>query len=408
MENVDVGQFKRIGFSAIPPFAHARGFSKSIGCCEPKPTNAWHTLNQKPPSLPLTLIPGIGLAVTATAVMMLVVLVFLIRRKSRELEDSEKLDKTSSKAFPPSWPVRKFQEGMPWIFYSTFSLGIANAICQKSFNLFLLWGWDLGVAFGGDLGPSSMFRKFSYKEIKKATGSFNTIIGRGGFGTVYKAQFSDGLVAAVKRMNKVSEQGDDDFRREIEILARLHHRHLVALRGFCIANMRGSSFMFLLYEHMANGSLKDHLHDFGLAHASKDGSICFEPVNTDIRGTPVDPSISDSFDLDQLQTLVSIVRWCTQREGRARPSIKQVLRLLYESSDPMQSGLLEAIEDEEYEGNEGRGRTSKGKIHRADAIFHSGDGRYLASSSSTSRSYCSRSFLLETGSPQSPHNILSI
>lgn len=122
----------------------------------------------------------------------------------------------------------------------------------------------------------------------------------------------------------------------------------------------------------------------------------------------VDPSISDSFDLDQLQTLVSIVRWCTQREGRARPSIKQVLRLLYESSDPMQSGLLEAIEDEEYEGNEGRGRTRKGKIHRADAIFQSGDGRYLASSSSTSRSYCSRSFLLETGSPQSPHNILSI
>lgn len=95
------------------------------------------------------------------------------------------------------------------------------------------------MAFGGDLGlsagPSSMFRKFSYKEIKKATGSFNTIIGRGGFGTVYKAQFSDGLVAAVKRMNKVSEQGDDDFCREIELLARLHHRHLVALRGFCIA-----------------------------------------------------------------------------------------------------------------------------------------------------------------------------
>ena len=44
--------------------------------------------------------------------MMLVVLVFLIRRKSRELDGSEKLDKTSSKAFPPSWPARKFQEGM--------------------------------------------------------------------------------------------------------------------------------------------------------------------------------------------------------------------------------------------------------------------------------------------------------
>ena len=94
--------------------------------------------------------------------------------------------------------------------------------------------WRLGD-LGLSAGPSSIFRKFSYKEIKKATGSFNTIIGQEGLGTVYKAQFSDSLVAAVKRMNKVSEQGDDDFCREIELLARLHHRHLVALRGFCIA-----------------------------------------------------------------------------------------------------------------------------------------------------------------------------
>ena len=122
----------------------------------------------------------------------------------------------------------------------------------------------------------------------------------------------------------------------------------------------------------------------------------------------VDPSIGDSFDFDQLQTVVTIVRWCTQREARARPSIKQVLRLLYESSDPMHNGFVQAVEDEEYEETEERGRTSKGKMNRGDGIFHSGDGRCLASSSSTSRSYCSRSFLLENGSPQSPSGILSV
>lgn len=79
-----------------------------------------------------------------------------------------------------------------------------------------------------------MFRKFSYKETKRATDNFSVVIGQGGFGTVYRGQFSDGLVAAVKRMNKVSEQAEDEFCREIELLARLHHRHLVALRGFCI------------------------------------------------------------------------------------------------------------------------------------------------------------------------------
>ncbi|OMO74093.1 hypothetical protein CCACVL1_16973 [Corchorus capsularis] len=221
---------------------------------------------QKHHNYHLTLILGVGIAVTVAAVMMLVVLVVLIRKKSRELEDSESVDKNSSKLFPPPRPMRKFQEG-----------------------------------------PSSMFQKYTYKETKKATDTFNTVIGSGGFGTVYKAQFSDGSVVAVKRMDKISEQGENEFCREIELLARLHHRHLVSLRGFCITKRE----RFLMYEYMSNGSLKDHLHspgksplswetriqiaidvanalvaDFGLAHASKDGSICFEPVNTDIRGTP--------------------------------------------------------------------------------------------------------------------------
>lgn len=120
----------------------------------------------------------------------------------------------------------------------------------------------------------------------------------------------------------------------------------------------------------------------------------------------VDPNVRESFDLDQLQTAVSIVEWCTQREGRTRPSIKQVLRLLYETSEPMHRGFLQAVEDEECEGNEEKGR-SKGKIYRNEDFFQSGDGRYLASSSSTSRSYCSRSILLESNSPQSPLNISS-
>lgn len=115
----------------------------------------------------------------------------------------------------------------------------------------------------------------------------------------------------------------------------------------------------------------------------------------------VDPRIGDSFDLDQLQAIVGIIKWCTQTEGHARLSIKQILRLLYECSDPMHNGFVEALEDEEYGRAEGRRRTSKGKMH-------SWDGRCLASSSSTSRSYCSRSFLLESGSPQSPSNMPSI
>jgi len=121
----------------------------------------------------------------------------------------------------------------------------------------------------------------------------------------------------------------------------------------------------------------------------------------------VDPNLKEFFDYDQLQTIVTIVKWCTHPEGRARPSIKQVLRLLYESSDPLHSGFIRAIQDEEFEGTQGSRRPSKGKTQRGDMAFLGGEGRYLPSSSSTNKSYCSRSFLLDNGSPQSPPNIPS-
>ena len=95
-----------------------------------------------------------------------------------------------------------------------------------------------------------MFKKFSFKETKKATNNFGTVIGEGGFGTVFRAQFSDGSTLAVKRMNKVSDQAVEEFCREIELLARLHHRHLVALKGFWIEKHERSvhayGFFYLL------------------------------------------------------------------------------------------------------------------------------------------------------------------
>lgn len=100
-----------------------------------------------------------------------------------------------------------------------------------------------------------MFRKFSFKETKKATNNFSTVIGQGGFGIVYKAEFQDGLVAAVKRMSKVSEQAEGDFCRELELLARLHHRHLVSLRGFCIE--RHERYTNIMYSYNPPFPLKN-------------------------------------------------------------------------------------------------------------------------------------------------------
>lgn len=60
----------------------------------------------------LTLVPIVGIAVTTVAFVMLIVLIVLIRRKSRELEESENIDKTFPRSIPPPRPTRKFQEGL--------------------------------------------------------------------------------------------------------------------------------------------------------------------------------------------------------------------------------------------------------------------------------------------------------
>lgn len=57
----------------------------------------------------LSLVPALGIAVIVVATTMFVVLIFLIRRKSRELEDADITDK-NSRTFPQ--PTRKYQEGM--------------------------------------------------------------------------------------------------------------------------------------------------------------------------------------------------------------------------------------------------------------------------------------------------------
>ncbi|KAJ6796828.1 putative receptor-like protein kinase [Iris pallida] len=115
--------------------------------------------------------------------------------------------------------------------------------------------------FCRDRAPSSgsghvpFLKKFTSKEIKKATDGFSMILGSDSHGTVYKARFSDGLVALVKKRAH-HQQGKDTFYRELQLLARLHHRHLVRLRGFSEGHDS-----FLVFDHMGNGSLKEYLRD---------------------------------------------------------------------------------------------------------------------------------------------------
>ncbi len=82
--------------------------------------------------------------------------------------------------------------------------------------------------------PSGV-QKFTFQELAKATGNFSQVneIGAGGFGKVFRGTLDDGKVVAIKRASEQSLQGTVEFRNEVLLLSRLHHRHLVRLEGFC-------------------------------------------------------------------------------------------------------------------------------------------------------------------------------
>ncbi|XP_023729509.1 G-type lectin S-receptor-like serine/threonine-protein kinase At4g27290 isoform X1 [Lactuca sativa] len=100
---------------------------------------------------------------------------------------------------------------------------------------------------------------FSLHKIVEATNNFNinNKIGEGGFGPVYKGVLENEQVIAVKRLSETSQQGLDEFQNEVICIAKLQHRNLVKLLGYCIhGNER-----ILIYEYMDNKSLDSFLFD---------------------------------------------------------------------------------------------------------------------------------------------------
>lgn len=85
--------------------------------------------------------------------------------------------------------------------------------------------------------PVPFVKRFSYKDIKRATDSFRRIIDSSSHGTVYKAKFQSGQLALVKEVRVFNEE-DGVFYREVQLLGRLHHRHVVALIGFSVGHKR--------------------------------------------------------------------------------------------------------------------------------------------------------------------------
>ncbi|KAL5579096.1 hypothetical protein UlMin_011538 [Ulmus minor] len=101
--------------------------------------------------------------------------------------------------------------------------------------------------------------QYDFGTIRDATDDFSDSnkLGQGGFGAVYKGRLSNGEEIAVKRLSRGSSQGDLEFKNEVLLVAKLQHRNLVRLLGFCLEGDE----RLLVYEFVPNASLDHFLFD---------------------------------------------------------------------------------------------------------------------------------------------------
>ncbi|XP_058209094.1 receptor-like cytoplasmic kinase 176 [Rhododendron vialii] len=134
----------------------------------------------------------------------------------------------------------------------------------------------------GEILESSNLKSFTFSELKNATRNFrpDSVLGEGGFGSVFKGWIDErsfiaakpgtGLVIAVKRLNQEGFQGHKEWLAEINYLGQLHHPNLVKLIGYCFEDDQ----RLLVYEFMPKGSMENHLF--------RRGSY-FQPLSWSIR-----------------------------------------------------------------------------------------------------------------------------
>ncbi|PQQ01021.1 putative leucine-rich repeat receptor-like protein kinase [Prunus yedoensis var. nudiflora] len=96
-------------------------------------------------------------------------------------------------------------------------------------------------------------KRFELEDLLRASAE---MLGKGGFGTAYKAVLDDGNVVAVKRLKDAQIGGKREFEQHMAVLGRLSHPNIVSLRAYYFAREE----KLLVYDYMSNGSLFWLLH----------------------------------------------------------------------------------------------------------------------------------------------------
>lgn len=164
----------------------------------------------------------LGILVSVASVCILIV--WAIAMRARKKEAARMLDRLQRENAPTTWKLGREKE----------PLSINVATFQRQ------------------------LRKLTFSQLIEATNGFSadSLIGCGGFGEVFRATLKDGSSVAIKKLIRLSCQGDREFMAEMETLGKIKHRNLVPLLGYC----KVGEERLLVYEFMRFGSLEDMLH----------------------------------------------------------------------------------------------------------------------------------------------------
>nr|POF07278.1 g-type lectin s-receptor-like serine/threonine-protein kinase rlk1 [Quercus suber] len=155
------------------------------------------------------------------------------------------------------------------------SSAFLNILCflASSVAIIYLYHKRLNLPRDTDNTFATNVRSYTYKELEEATRGFKQILGKGAFGTVYKGVLASDSkrFVAVKKLDKMVEEGEKEFKTEVSVIGQTHHKNLVQLRGYCDEGQH----RLLVYEYMSNGSLATFLFGISRPHWDQRVQITF-------------------------------------------------------------------------------------------------------------------------------------
>ncbi|KAL9458877.1 hypothetical protein AB3S75_007709 [Citrus x aurantiifolia] len=132
-------------------------------------------------------------------------------------------------------------------------------VCAVGLGFFFIYKKKWIRNSPGDGTVETNLRCFSYKALEEATDNFKEEVGRGSFGIVYKGVIqttrTSTTAVAVKKLDRVFQDGEREFKNEVFVIGQTHHKNLVRLLGFCDEGQN----RLLVYEFLNNGTLASFL-----------------------------------------------------------------------------------------------------------------------------------------------------